>query len=348
MATTRSLTNGFQLTDWTDEIGQVDNQYGLMNGMGLFRTQGISQTAVVFDKSLNDTTLLPQVSRRGRETTKGNDRKVETFSLPLAYFKHSDYITPEDIQGWRMPGTPDGEETMANVRVQKLTDMRYQVDQTLEYMKVQAIKGISTTPDGTVLANMFTEFGVAQPTIDFDLGDNTTNVDAKIAELKRGIQAALKTGGVVSGIDVIVGVDFYDKLINHPQVRQAYMYYLNSGAQRNRDDMSTFMSWGVMDVFEHRGVRFMTYDATFKLPDGTTESAVADGEGHIIVRGPRDLYRGYFGPSNKLSGANSVGREMFAYEFTDPKDEFHEMQVETSPLFFMTQPQVAYKLTTST
>lgn len=348
MAITRSLSNGFQLVDWTDEIVNIDNQYGLINGLGLFRSQGITQTAVVFDKSVNDTTLLPQVSRRSRETTKGNDRKVETFSIPLAYFKHSDYITPEDIQGWRMPGTPDSPETFANVRVQKLTDMRYQVDQTLEYMKLQAIKGISSTPDGTVLKNMFTEFGLTQNVIDFDLGDATTDVDAKIAELKRYLTSNLKTGGVIGGIRVIVDPLFFDKLINHPQIRQAWLYYQNSGVQRNRDNLSQFMSWGSVDQFEHRGVMFMTYDATFKLPDDTTEKAIADNTGFTIVDGVRDLYRGYFGPSNKLSSANAPGREMFAYEFTDPKDESHEMQVETSPLFFITQPKMSVKVVSNT
>ena len=98
MATTRDYGNGFKLIDWTDAINNTDNQAGLIGSMNLYRTQGISQTAVVFDKSMNDTTLLPQVSRRAGDTTKGIDRKFETFSLPLAYFKHSDYITPEDIQ----------------------------------------------------------------------------------------------------------------------------------------------------------------------------------------------------------------------------------------------------------
>lgn len=347
MAITRSLTNGNVLVDWTDEINNVGHQYGLFNGMGLYRTQGVSQTAIVFDKSYHDTTLLPQVSRRGRESTKGIDRGVETFSLPLAYFKHSDYITPEDIQAWRMPGTTDAAETLAHVRLQKLEDMRAQVDQTLEYMKIQAAKGVCKTPDGATVADMFTEFNIVRPAVDFVLGTSTTDIDKKIAELKRGVQTNLKTGGVISGIDVIVDADFFDKLISHPNIREAYLHYQNSGAQRLRDDLSTYMSWGVMDMFEHRGVRFMTYDATFKLPNGSTESAVENGEGFIIVRGPRDLYRGYFGPSNKLSGVNSVGRELFAYEYTDSKDEFHEMQVETSPLFFMTQPQVAYKVHTS-
>lgn len=346
MATTRSLSNGFQLVDWTDEILNLDNQAGLIGGMNLFRTQGISQTAVVFDKSMNDTTLLPQVSRRGRETTKGNDRKVETFSLPLGYFKHSDYITPEDIQGWRMPGTPDGEETLANVRVQKLADMRAQVEQTLEYMKLQAVKGICATPDGVVLANMFTEFGIAQHTIDFDLGDAATDVNAKISELKRYLQTNLKTGGVIGGIRVVVDGSFFDKLVSHPQIRQAYLYYA-SQRDINRESTNQFMAWGSVDQFEYKGVTFVTYDHVFKLPDGTTEAAVDTDTGHVLPV-VRDLFRGYYGPSNKLSGANGVGREMFAYEFTDPKDEFHEMQVETAPLFFATQPQVLVKLTSST
>ena len=156
MATTRDYGNGFKLVDWTQEINNLDNQAGLIGSMNLYRTQGISSLSVVFDKSMNDTTLLPQVSRRAGDTTKGNDRKVETFSLPLAYFKHSDYITPEDIQGWRVPGTPDSEETLARVRVQKLADMRAQVEQTHEYMKLQAAKGVMKTPDGATICLLYT------------------------------------------------------------------------------------------------------------------------------------------------------------------------------------------------
>jgi len=346
MATTRDYGNGFKLVDWTQEINNLDNQAGLIGSMNLYRTQGISSLSVVFDKSMNDTTLLPQVSRRAGDTTKGNDRKVETFSLPLAYFKHSDYITPEDIQGWRVPGTPDSEETLARVRVQKLADLRAQVEQTHEYMKLQAAKGVMKTPDGATIADVFTEFGVVQKVIDFNLGVNTTNVASKISELKRYLQTNLKTGGVIRGINVVVDGSFFDKLITHPEVKQAYLYYA-AQMNPNRDSTNQFMSWGSVDQFTFKGVNFMTYDHVFKLPNGTTEAAVATDTGHVIPV-VNDLFRGYYGPSNKLSGANSVGREMFAYEFTDPKDEFHEMQVETSPLYFATQPQVLVRLTSST
>lgn len=345
MAITRNLDNGYKLIDWTDEINNMDNQAGLIGSMNLFRTQGISQTAVVFDKSMNDTTLLPQVSRRGRESTKGNDRKVETFSLPLAYFKHSEYITPEDVQGWRQAGSSDTAETMANVRVQKLADMRAQVEQSHEYMKLQAAKGIMKTPDGTVIADMFSEFNVTQKVIDFALGTATTNVSSKISELKRYLQTNLRTGGVLRDINVVVDAEFFDKLISHPEIKQAYLYF-QSQFNPNRDASNQFMAWGSVDQFKFKGVNFMTYDHVFKLPDDTTEAAVAANTGHVIPV-TNDLFRGYYGPSNKLSGANSVGRELFAYEYTDHKDEFHEMQVETSPLYFVTQPQVLVKLTTN-
>jgi hypothetical protein len=346
MATTYQLGNGFELIEWTDEIINLDNQAGLIGGMNLFRTQGTTQTSITFDKSMNDITLLPQVSRRARETTKGSDRKVEMFSLPLGHFHHSDYITAEDLQGFRMPGTPASPETMANVRIQKLADMRARVEQTHEYMKLQAIKGICKTPDGVELADMFDEFNIVQQTIDFDLGDGTTDVNGKISQLKRYLQTNLKTGGVIQGINVVVDDEFFDKLVNHNQIRQAYLYYA-SQRDVNRESTNQFMTWGSVDQFTYKGVNFMTYDHTFKLPDGTTEAAVAASTGHVVPV-VRDLFRGHYGPSRKMSLANGVGREMFAFEQTDPKDEFHEMEVETSPLFYATQPQVLVKLTSST
>jgi len=207
---------------------------------------------------------------------------------------------------------------------------------------VQAAKGVTVTPDGATIADMFTEFGVAQPSIDMNLDVSGTNVDAKISDIKRQVQSNLKSGGTVEGIDVMCSEQFFDALIDHPKVRESYLNAAsNSQYQR---DISDYMSWGITDMFVHRGVRFMTYPAVFVLPEGAgTEKAVADGEAHVIPR-VRDLFRGYVGPNAKLSGANVGGAEMFAFEFTDPKDEFHELQVETAPLYFCTKPTTLIKL----
>src|SRR3989304_10156840 len=197
----------------------------------------------------------------------------------------------EALQGWRQPGE-ESQENLTQCTAEKLQDMRMAADQTNEYMKLQAFKGVFKTPDGTVVADMFTEFGISQTSIDFVLGTGTTNVDAKIAELKRAVANNVKQGGAISGIEVLVDPVFFDKLINHAQIRDAFKFYQNSGTQRLRDDLANYMRWGVMEVFEYRGVGFISYDATFNLTNGTTEVGIATDTGHAYGLGIRDLFRG--------------------------------------------------------
>jgi hypothetical protein len=224
------------------------------------------------------------------------------------------------------------------------------MDQTHEYLMIQALKGETKDPSGTTIANMYTEFSLnkaADFTVDFLLATATTDLDLKFNDVKRRISSGLKAGSRIQGIDMLVSPAWFDKLITHPKFREVYQSYVNSGVQRLRDDLSEYMQWGVLDFVEHRGVRIMAYDATFGLPDGTTEDAFTTDTGIAIPRGARDVFRGYFGPSNKLSMANEGGREMFAYEYRDQEDENHTMQVESAPLFFATKPAAIIHLATN-
>lgn len=342
----RSYFNSFKNSDFVEGISEAPLQYGYINSLNLFDVKSTNQTAIVFDKDYAATTLLPQVNRGDKASTQGKERNAETFALKLAYFKHSDRLTGDDIQGWRTPGTTDN-ETIAKATAEKMLDMRRAWDQTQEYMKLQAIKGIFKTPDGAVVANMFTEFGVTQQTEDFLLGTSTTNVDQKIREMKTKMAKAMINGGSMNGIEVMVDPEFFDKLISHPNIKNAYQYYMNSGKQVLRDDMSRYMSYGIQDVFEHRGVRFISYDATFNLPGGTSEVAFAPSTGLALPTGVRGLFRGYNGPSNKLSSANQPGQELFVNTYLDPKDEYFEMEMEAAPLYFSTAPRTSIAISSS-
>lgn len=339
MAVVRSIENPNQMVDWTDEINEIENQYGFVKSQNLFNMKGTSQDAIIFDKNSYSTTLLPQAQRGSRESTYNKDRKVDTFSLPLSYFKHSDQIIPEDIQGWRAPnGEGNSEETLNRVRLEKLTDMRLTADQTDEYMQLQAMKGIFKTPDGRVMADMFAQFNITQKAVDFELGTATTSIDDKINEVKRHIAANVKSGGAIQGVDFFVDSEFFDKLIRHPKFREVYNQYQNSGKQQLRDDLGEYMTWGISDVVEHRGVRFISYDANFNMPDGTTEKSFELSTGTAVAKGVRDLFRGYNGTANKISTANKVGQSMYAYEYADPRDEYIDLQMEMSKLYFCTKP----------
>lgn len=342
----RDYYNDFKNADFVEAITTTPLQYGYINSLNLFNVKSTNQTAIIFDKDMSTTTLLPQVNRGAKAATQGKERTAETFALRLAYFKHEDRLTGEDIQSWRQVGSTDS-ETLARATAEKLTDMRLAWDQTQEYMKLQTLKGIFKTPDGVTMANMFTEFDITQTSIDFALGTSTTNVDAKIRELKSHIAKNVLNGGAISGVEVLVDPEFYDKLISHPNIKTAYQYYANNGSQALRDDMTRYMKWGIMDTFSHRGITFVSYDATFNLPDGTTELAFAASTGIAYARGVRDLFRGYTGPSNKLSEANQPGQELFMRTYVDPKDEFVEFEIEAAPLYFATKPASLVALTTN-
>lgn len=365
MAVVRSLQNGQKLTDWTEEVNDIANQYGMVNGSGLFSGKGTSQLSVTFDKSTNQIILIPQTNRHGGPTSKGQDRKNETFSIPLPYFNHQDYITPADVQGYRKPGTSDDSEALARVRAEKLEDIRMAADQTREYMKLQAMKGQTVDGDGNDIADMFDILGLTAGDyeIDFDLGNANTDVDAKIAELKRKVAGGAKTGGRIGRIEVMCTPEFYDALVSHASIREAYLHYSvqNNLSDVVRADLATFEAWGVVDTFVHKGILFYTYDAEFVKDDGDGTTTTLKGigsnaggrdtttkEGFTVIRGMNRLYKGVFGPANTLSGANQVGSEIMVYEYRDNKDKFHELELEMANLYYMERPNLSYRVFSAT
>lgn len=374
MATTRTLSNGSLLTDWTTEINDIENQYGMINDSGLFSGRGTGQLSMLFDKSSNQTVMLGQTRRNSGPITRGQDRKVETFSLSLPYFLYQDNITPQDMQGLRMAGTPDSEETLANVIATKLEDLRMVADQTREYMKINAMKGKTIDADGNVIADMYSVLGLDDTDyeLDFKLGTAGTDVGLKIAELKRRIARGAMTGGAIGKIEVMVSPEFFDALVTHPTIQAAYAQYAvkNANSDVHRGDLQRFEKWGVVDTFEHKGIMFYTYDARFIKDDGDgtvtevsalgdTSSAsrdvVADGAtapagnkvGYTVVRGVRNLYQGVYGPANTLHGANKAGSEMMVSQYSDPKDKFHELELEMANLYWMSRPQLSYRVFSS-
>lgn len=351
MAIVRTLSNGNKVTDWSQEVMEIDNMFGLINAMGLFRGQGTSQESVIFEKEYRTATLIPQTSRRGKPHTKGRDRKSDVFSLALPYFSTSDYITPSDIQGHRKVGTPDSAQDLASAIAAKMEDMKANADQTIEYMKLQALKGVTVDPEGNVIADMFNEFGLTKAdyevTWDITGATPTDSLPEKIRELRRAIGKNAKTGTAVGNIWVLCSPSFFEKIVQNVDVNQAFLYQQanNGNSDPLRQNLQMMREWGVQETFTFQGMTFVTYDCQFTLPDGTVVDGIEADKAHVMVEGVRDLYRAWYGPANTLSGANQVGQEMFMYQWTDPKDKFHEMELEMSPLYVCMKPQLAIEIT---
>jgi hypothetical protein len=344
----RDYNNYNRIIDRTEMVQLIPNQAGYINDSGLFEGEGVATETVIFDREETTFSLLPTVNRRGGAPTKRKENRADTFALVLPYFQTTDLITGSDVQGRRMVGTDADPETVANVMAKKMRRMRLEADQTNEYMKLQALKGKTVAPDGTVIADMFTKFNLdpADYTFNFKLDDATTDVDVKVAEFKRAFVRSAKTGRM-GAINALVSPEFFDKLTSHEKVQEAYKYYA-ANVNPMRDDMQRMTAYGIVDVFDYKGVRFMTYDIDFPMPDGTTQSAfdsnTAVEGGRTFVTGLPEVYRTVWGPANTLEGANQIGQEMFMYQYTDPKGKFIELELEMAPLHWMNHPQLSWNL----
>ena len=213
-----------------------------------------------------------------------------------------------DIQGVPAFGGPQNEQ-LATVMLRKLTLMRRKHAQTRDYMEMNALRGVVKDGAGTMLYNYFTEFGLAQISVDFLLGTATTLVQAKVRDAIRAVEDNLLGESMIS-VFALVSPEFFDKLIGHALTQDAYKFYSATGAQPLRQDV------------RRAGILFEEYRGTVTLSTGTAERLIPAGEGIAFPIGTMDTFTTYGGPANQISFANTIGLPLYARQLMDDKDRW--------------------------
>lgn len=332
MAITRSFgANGqFELVDYTEELLIVPNQWGLVNSLGIFTGQGISENSITVEKiSESAGLILDRV--RGERAYQNKDFARELHSFPVPHFPLDDYITPQDVQGKRAYGEANAADTLAAVRARKLQRLRQSHAWTLEAARCQALTaGTVYAPNGTVSVNWFTSFGVTQKTVDFVLGTGTTNIIAKIEEVIAHIQDNLGNGGNQTGVMALCSPEFFSLLIAHDAVKAAYQFYASTQEPlRTRQGGATTM----YREFFYGGVKFVEYRGSY---NGSRLIPVKDAV--FVPMGVEDMFETYFAPANKFDFVNTVGEEAYVFEYTDPMGEKVELQSQANFINMIRRP----------
>jgi hypothetical protein len=328
---------GYALAEMTEAINILPNVYTRLGQMRLFRFEGVTQRSVIIEQAEGVLNLLPTVPLGGPATVANRDlRSMRSFTIP--WIPHDDAITPQDIQGVRGFGMSDAADPLATVMERKLTRMRLKHAQTREYMEINALKGVVRDGSGATLYDYFSEFGLSQQSVDFVLGTATTNVQAKVREVLRRIETELK-GETMSGVLALVSPEFFDKLIGHASVEDAYRYFSSTGAQPLREDTRR--------RFPFAGLIFEEYNATVTLASGTTQALVPAGEGIAFPLGTMDTFVTYGAPANLIETVNTLGLPMYARQLARPDGSAIEVKTEASILPVNKRPRLAVKLTSS-
>ena len=331
--------DGYSLAEMTKAISLVPNQYGRVNALGLFGTEPLSQRNALVESIEGELRLLPARAVGAPATMGSRDRpKVRSFVVP--HIPHNDVLLPEEIQGIRGFGMAAGEDPMATVLARKLARMRAKHGQTLEYMRVNALRGITKDGSGDTVYDWHSEFGTSQTSVDFLLGTSTEDVVTKTTAVARHIEESLK-GETMSGIHALVSPEFFDKLVKHKTVKEAYTFFQGaSGTNPLRDDMRRGFPFG--------SITFEEYAGSVTLATGSTERLIPAGEGIAFPLGTMDTFTTYFAPANLMEAVGTYGQELYAYQIERPDGTGIDLYSQSNPLPIVKRPALCVRLHSST
>ena len=328
---------GYSLAEMTQAINILPNVHTRLAEIGLFRFEGVTQRSVIIEQMEGVLNLLPTVPLGGPATVANrDDRSMRSFVIP--WIPHDDVVTPQDLQGVRAFGSVDRADPLAAVMERKLSRMRLKHAQTREYMEINALRGTAKDGAGRTLYDWFAAFGLAQQSEDFALGTAGTNVQAKVRSALRKIEDAL-LGETMTSVHALVSPEFFDKLIGHAKVEEAYKFYAAAGAQPLRQD--------VRRNFPFAGILFEEHVGAVTLSTGAVERLIPAGEGIAFPLGTQDTFATYGAPANLIETANTLGLPVYARQLMRPDGSMIDVKTEASILPVNKRPRLAIRLFSS-
>ena len=154
----------------------------------------------------------------------------------------------------------------------------------------------------------------------------------------RKVETELK-GETMSGVLALVSPEFFDKLIGHAKVEEAYKYFSSTGAQPLREDTRR--------RFPFAGIVFEEYNATVTLSTGATETLIPAGEGIAFPLGTLDTFVTHGAPANLIETVNTVGLPIYARQIARPDGSAIEVKTEASILPVNKRPRLAVRIFSS-
>ncbi|WP_312325633.1 major capsid protein [Stenotrophomonas sp.] len=298
-----------------------------LGDMGLFQEEGLVGTTIVkIGLENNKLTLVPNVPRGAPGQPKGLDRgKVKL--LETTHLPQRSTVMADQLLGVWDPADPDGTNVAAVVNKLQAVHKR-DIDYTIEYHRMGALQGKLLDADGSVILDFYDAFGVQKVTIGMELNKADTKVRSKTVSIKRAIED--KLGDVpYTGVHVLCSAGFFDALIDHPDVEEAYKRWQDGAALRS--DLRKGFVFGDV-IFEE-----LPGSAGGKL-------AIPDNEAIAFPLGVPDMFLTRFAPADYLETVRGVGLPYYSKTAKLRMDKGIELESQSNPLNINTRPDAVVRL----
>lgn len=318
----------FNLTKLTASINLIPYRPTRIQSLGWFGQEGIDTTSVMIEMQTDVLSLVPAGARGApmpiKNLPRRNVRPFNTVHLPQRVALFAD-----EVQNLRAFGEQT-EVELGTARInKKLALARRDLDLTIEFQRIGAVKGQVLDSDGaTVLLDLFSEFGVTQQTHSMALGVDATKVATKCNEVLRKMEDKLG-GQMMSGARALCSSEFFDALASHPAVVETYKY--QQGATL-REDRRRGIDFGGIFWEEYRGqigsTRFIEANAAYVVPEGVP-----------------DLLVTYYAPAPYMDTVNTEGLPFYAKREMMDFDKGVDVETQSNPLHLNTRPNAVVKVT---
>lgn len=329
--------NAFAMTSLTDAINKRPFQPGRLGQLGLFQSKGITTTTLWVEEKSGVLSLV-QTSARGAAggTVGTNSRIGRSFRVP--HLQQNGTVLADEVQGIRAFGSESALHTVEDLVNERNGEMQDNILVTQEYHRMGAVQGLILDADGSTLFNLFTEFNVSQHTHDIAFGTTTTAVRSRIVAAKRLAEAEL--GGVtISGWRGFCGKNWFDALVDHTTVAEAYKY--QQGLQLQSDLRESGFSYGGVAWEEYRG-------SVAPQAGGSAVSFVHDDQAWLVPVVP-GMFVTRYAPADYEETVNTMGLPFYAKQAPDPGgfNKYRALEVQSNPISLCLRPRAVIKLTKS-
>jgi hypothetical protein len=335
----------FSALELTNAINVIPNAYNRIEQLGIFNTEPVPTTQVAVQFMNGVLNLLPTRERLAPPTY-GLPEKRNIRSFVIPHIPHEDFVFAAEVQNiLAVSGgnlNPNALENVQDLVNRKLARMQAKHAITWEHMRAGAIKGQLLDSDGSTIYNWFTEFGVTEKVINFVFSVGTTNIPGIIRSISRYLEDSL-TGEVMTGVRVLCSPEFFDALIVHPTIVNAYQYF---ASQQNimREDVRRGFTYMGVTFEEYRGV------ATQMNEDKTTtpRKFIPTSEARVVPEGTLDTFSAYWGPADFIESVNAMGQQLYVKLATDLEfQRWVKLHTQSNPLFVCKRPSLLVRLTMS-
>lgn len=319
----------FSLQTLTAAINELPHLPSQLGDSGLFEYAGVATTTVHVEKQGGTLSLVASKARGAPGSPIGRDsRNLRPFIVP--HLPLNDALLADEVQGVRAFGSENAPLPVQTKLNEVMKKGMNRLDYTLEHMRVGALKGIVYDHDGTtVLHDFFAEFGVAQNTLSFALGTDTTKIRAKCNQVIKSLTQELG-GTMATGFEAYCGADFWEQFITHKMVEATY---LNQAAAND-------LRGSTQDAVTFGGITWRPYRGIANGAD-----MIGANDSYVVPRGVPGLLIGRFAPADYIDTVNTLGLPIYAKGIEMRNGKGWDIEMQSNPIHILTRPRAVMKAT---